>query len=186
MTNSNIDSNSTSQSGMSKNLLSSVRLLSGIILMLPFVVLFRLSCLVLGKKRATKLAGSVVGKVAEIFVTFTIPKMNSGMDFSTFIDRAIKNFLSFSILYEVKVERQTDKLVEFRILNCPFVEGLKRLGAAELCKYACAADFRIADKNRMNWKFRRSHSLGTDGQCCDHTYCSLNSTVALEESDTFT
>ena len=163
------------------SMLTSIRWITGHLAMLPFVLLFHIFSALFGKRAAKKYIGNLLTGVSEIVVGFGIPKIGKSEDFPEFKKKIIRNFRMYKLLYDVKVEKEDEQSVEFRILNCPFTSALKNYGAAELCRFACAGDFRIAHKNRDKWQFKRTHSNGTDGKCCDHTYYSLVSTIEDKE-----
>ena len=162
-------------------MLTSIRWITGHLAMLPFVLLFHIFSVFFGKRAAKKYSGTLLTGVSEIVVGFGIPKIDKSKDFPEFKKKIIRNFRMYKLLYDVKVEKEDERSVEFRILNCPFTSALKNYGAAELCRFACAGDFRIANKNRKKWLFKRTHSNGTDGKCCNHTYYSLVSDIEDKE-----
>jgi hypothetical protein len=141
---------------------------------LPFFVGYKFSSLFFGKQSAKKLVGPLLTRMGVIFVGFGIPQINDKQEFQEFKRKIKRNFQMYRLLYDVEVNRETERSVEFRILNCPFVSALKDFGVSELCGFACAGDYVIAKENESKWKFKRTHSHGTDGQCCDHTYSSID------------
>src|SRR5512141_72998 len=151
------------------------RLIFGYAAMLPFSLCFRIVSLFMGKQRSAALVGKALTKISVLFLGSAIPNLSDKGQFEGFKRTIIRNFtVSFKPLYDVEVISESNGAVEFKILNCPFTSALKNLGAQELCKFACAADFMIAHRNKSKWKFSRTHSLGTDGICCNHTYYSLD------------
>jgi hypothetical protein len=151
-----------------------MRTIIGHAVMLPFFLCYRIFSIFMGKRKSAAKIGKILTKSAELFVGLGIPSIADKGQFMVFKNKVIRNFKMFKPLYDVEVISETDDSVEFQIQNCPFTSALKNFGAKELCKYACAGDFMIANRNRSKWKFSRTHSHGTDGICCNHTYCSLN------------
>jgi hypothetical protein len=156
-------------------MLNSLRSIIGHTVMLPFSLCFRVFSLFIGKQKSAAKVGKILTKMAAIFLGAGIPSIADKGQFKAFKRKVIRNFkLLFKPLYDVEVISESNDSVEFKIINCPFTSALKNLGAQELCKFACAGDFMIANRNKSKWKFSRTHSLGTDGICCNHTYYSLD------------
>jgi|WetSurMetagenome_2_1015567.scaffolds.fasta_scaffold425697_1 hypothetical protein len=158
------------------------RWIIGHVVMLPFSISFIFLSLFFGKPKAASLIGKILTKISVRFLGTLIPKMIDNDRFTDFKNKIIWNFQNFKVLYDVEVKNESDNFVEFKILNCPFTSALKNFGSKELCRFVCAGDFIVANKNRLNWKFSRTHSHGTDGKCCNHTYYSL-ATKHQEELD---
>jgi len=154
-------------------MLATFRWIIGHALMLPFSFSYFVLSKLLGKQKALAIVGKMVTKVSVVSLNSIIPKMHDN-NFLDFKGKIIKNFSSYRLLYDVEVQSESDESVQFKILNCPFTSALKNLGTPELCRFACAGDFVIAKMNKNNWKFTSTHSLGTDGICCNHAYYSLD------------
>ncbi|MFP4415747.1 MAG: L-2-amino-thiazoline-4-carboxylic acid hydrolase [Chitinivibrionales bacterium] len=84
-------------------------------------------------------------------------------------------FTSLKSLYNFDVVEKNNTSIKFNVKNCPFAHALQSMGAPELGKFLCAGDFVVANHFKDTWKFKRTHSHGTDGQCCDHTYMAVES-----------
>jgi hypothetical protein len=141
--------------------------------MLPFAVLYFITSILIGNKKATIKTGKLLMKFAAAWLETVIPKMNDQYNFIDFKNNIIKNFKMYKTLYDTRITTDSNGIVEFKILNCPFTTALSHFGVKNLCKYACAGDFVVAKKNKSNWKFSRTHSHGTDGECCNPTYSKL-------------
>jgi len=138
--------------------------------MLPFSVYFLILSLFIGRKRAAGKTGKMITNFSALFINSMIPEMHNQSNFIEFKNTLIKNFMSYTFLYDIDIQEETNEKVAFKIHNCPFTSALKDYGTKELCKYACAGDFKIARNNKLNWQFKRTHSHGTDGQCCNPSY----------------
>jgi hypothetical protein len=156
-----------------------LRWIIGHIVMFPFFVAYKFCSIFFGKQSAKKIIGPLLTRMGVLFVGFGIPQINDKKEFQEFKRKIKRNFQMYHLLYDVEVKSETEYSVEFKILNCPFVSALKDLGVSELCTFACAGDYVIAKKNVSKWKFKRTHSHGTDSQCCDHTYSSIKETSDL-------
>lgn len=145
--------------------------------MAPYVVAYRLLSVIIGKRSARSIVGRLLTKFRRSITSgFSIDSPSRRV--SCIQGKAHKAFASNKKLYDIRVEVERSDRVEFKTISCPLATTLKNLGASELSKFACAADFIIANRNRDKWKFRRTHSHGTDGLCCNHTYMALDSTDA--------
>lgn len=151
-----------------------IRWIFGHLVMLPFFFHFFIVSLCIGRKRAAGKTGKLLTSFSALWTSSAIPKMDSSKDFIGFKRRLIKNFMAYKFLYDIDVCEDTDGKVAFKINNCPFTSALKDYGAKELCRYACAGDFKVAKNNTSNWNFKRTHSHGTDGQCCNPAYFVMN------------
>lgn len=154
-------------------MLNTFRWIIGHAVMLPFSFSYFVLSKLLGRQKALAIVGKILTKVSVMSLGSIIPKMHDN-NFLDFKDKVIRNFCSHKLLYDVEVQSESNESVQFKILNCPFTSALKNLGTPELCRFACAGDFVIAKMNKNNWKFTRTHSLGTDGICCNHAYYSLD------------
>jgi hypothetical protein len=142
--------------------------------MLPFSIGFIIVSLFYGRRKSAALIGKVLTNTSAMFLESTIPKMSANDSFPDFKSNIIKAFKTSKLLYDIEIPSENDEFVEFKILNCPFTSALKDYGTTELCRFACAGDFIIANRNNTKWKFTRTHSHGTDGICCNHTYYSIH------------
>ncbi len=152
-------------------MLTLFRKIIGLSLAIPFFILIKLFSLFIGRQKAIEFWGPAftfyVKVIANIFI---IPKINSPLEFASFVSRMKRNIwlmkplLSTSVAYEDK-----DKIV-FNYINCPFCEPFFTLGLPEMGPYACQSDWEIAKDNADKWDFERSHQIGTGDKFCDHTY----------------
>ncbi len=155
-----------------------IRWLAGHFFMLPFVLAYYVLSVPFGKQTARKTVGRLLTGLSETFLGLAMPKIHDSKEFPEFKKQVVRLFKGSKILYDVEVEKEGPDFVQLKLLNCPFTSALKDFGVSELCGYACAGDNRIAQKNKEKWKFRKTHSHGTDGKCCDHTYYSLQADAA--------
>lgn len=147
-----------------------VRFLLGFVIMLPFALLFHLESFFIGRKKAAGKTGRWLTTFSAWFISSTIPEWKAGNSFPDFRKGIIRNFAAFKIVYDIEVHSESESHVEFRINNCPFTTALTQYGCTILCKYACAGDFVVAKKHRGKWKFSRTHSHGTNSNCCNPRY----------------
>jgi hypothetical protein len=155
-------------------MLNTLRWIIGHAAMMPFTFSYFALSVLLGRRKALSLVGKALSNVSVMSLGTIIPEMHNNDSFSDFKSRIIRNFSNYKLLYDVEIQSESDDFVEFKVLNCPFTSALKNFGTPELCRFACAGDFIIAKRNRSRWKFSRTHSHGTDGICCNHTYFSLD------------
>jgi hypothetical protein len=141
--------------------------------MLPFAALYLIMSIFIGIKKANLKTGKLLMNFSAAWIGTAIPKMNAQVDFMDFKNKIIKNFKMYEILYDMEIPTDSNGMVEFKILNCPFTTALRHFNVGNLCKYACAGDFAVAKKNKSNWRFCRTHSHGTDGECCNPIYSQL-------------
>lgn len=144
----------------------------------PFAFLYCVMSLFVKKKRAESIVGPILTSIAALIVELSLPRIHCKEEYQIFQKKVIRNLTIFAKpLYDVEVQHKNKGSVEFKILNCHMVGMLKKLGTNELCKYVCAGDFEIAQKNESKWQFKRTHAFGIDGECCNHTYSAVDSAI---------
>jgi hypothetical protein len=138
----------------------------------PFAIFIFCSRPFLGEKKAISRAGKCLTLATASFMNLLVPKISSPSEYGPFKKKLEKRFRRLCPFYDLEIVRSTDRVFESRVRHCPVTGALKTLGLPELCKYACAGDWQVAEKNGGNWTFSRRHTLGTDCLPCNHTYIS--------------
>lgn len=137
---------------------------------LPFVLQTYALRSFLGKKRAIQIIGKQLTSAGGLVAGLIVPRVNSKQDFAIFRGKIKRNFLFFEKFLRLRIENETQDKIEFRFQFCPVTKMLTIFGLPEICKYSCAGDWKLAKKNKENWKFTRKQTIGTGGSYCDHTY----------------
>lgn len=137
---------------------------------IPFILQVYLLTPFFGKERAIQFVGRQLTLAASFVAKLIVPRINSKLDFSIFQQKIKRNFLFFGKLYHLRIAKETRNTIEFRFRFCPVTKIFTIFGLADLCKYSCAGDWRLAEKNKDYWTFNRDQTIGTGGTYCNHTY----------------
>jgi len=124
----------------------------------------------IGKKRAVARVGRWLTKTTVFCLRPIIPNISTPSDFDAFKARIMRNFTFLAPLYDLKIADNTVDHVEFNVHHCVVTHAFRKLGLPDICKYACAADWVVAQKNKDCWEFARRQTIGTGGPFCNHTY----------------
>ena len=136
----------------------------------PFILQVYVLTPFLGKERAIQIVGQQLTLAASFVAKLIVPRVNSKLDFSIFQQKIKRNFLFFGKLYHLRVVKETRDTIEFRFRFCPVSKIFTIFGLSDLCKYSCAGDWKLAEKNKDYWTFNRDQTIGTGGLYCNHTY----------------
>lgn len=147
-----------------------IRFMVGYVSMLPFAAAYHLITRFSTKEQALRLTGKALTYVSAMYLRTAIPLLRHPADFIKFKKAVPRNIGFFDILHEIHLSSESEVHFQLSIVNCPFTSALRGLHVPQLSKYACAADFVLAKENRERWIFSRTHSHGTDGQCCNQCF----------------
>jgi nitrogen regulatory protein PII-like uncharacterized protein len=147
-----------------------IRKITGLFVLLFVGILNKSMSVFWKKEKVDKIIGKILSKLSALMLSTLIPNVKNNNQFDKFKEKLKASFKLSEILYDYKIKEETENKIQFEIHYCPFTEALKNHKYPHLSKYLCAGDFIIAKKNKEKWDFKREHSLGTDGNYCNHAY----------------
>jgi hypothetical protein len=155
---------------MRKTLIKLAALDFGFLFAMPFVVMTFALIPVMGKARAVKTVGRLLTRVGVWLGGWFVPDAASAFEFDGFRRGLKKNISAVGSLWQMAITREEADVIEFRFHYCPVSTVFRGVGLKGLGKYACAADWALAAKNRGRYEFHRDQTIGTGGTYCNPTY----------------
>ncbi len=148
----------------------SLRIFTGLLIAIPFVLSTLFLSMFIGRKRSIEYLGPFLSKFAKFLVALTIPHIEKPEDFELFKTRLKQRFAFWKPLYDISYIQDDKDTLKLNILNCPFCEVFQKCGFMEFGKYVCEGDLAVARDNSEKWDFTRTTEIGTGGKCCNNTY----------------
>lgn len=148
----------------------SLRTISGIVVVLPFIIAVKSLSLLWGEQKAIDTIGPMATRIAKRSLQFWVPKIKGPEDFESFPIKMKKNFRLWRPFYDIEISEENRDIFKLNVSNCPFCETLNHFGLSKLSPYVCEGDWAIAKDNSHKWAFERAHQIGTGDSFCDHTY----------------